>query len=104
MAATTTFNMDVFPRLLKKIFSEHVWSYSNLPLQWKYRGSDKFKEYVEKLSADGPSQRISRSVDGYVPLSIGECVEIFGISFKVCEKFYNLDSENLEYNLRLSTI
>jgi len=98
MDATTSFNAHVFPNTLKEIYESHVWYTGNVPLQWV--SPERFEEFVKSIQ-DGDTRQltITKRVDGYVSLDIGDEVSMYGLMFKVHGKKYDVDREDLVYYL-----
>lgn len=89
---------DIMPSSLTTLVREHVFSSYNLPDG--FNTEEKFKEFVERASHSRVPQSLSRTIEGYVPLDLGNSVRLFGMNFSVISKKFNVESKTLTYNVR----
>ncbi len=89
---------DIMPSRLASLVREHVFSRCGLPDE--FDTEEKFKEFVNRVSYSRIPQSLARTIEGYVPLELGNSVWLFEMSFTVISKSFNVDRQRLTYHVR----
>lgn len=89
---------DIMPSSLTTLVRGHVFSSCNLPDG--YNTEEKFKEFVEKVSYSRIPQSLAKTIEGYVPLELGNSVRLFDMDFTVISKSFNVEKMRLTYHVR----
>lgn len=89
---------DIMPSSLTTLVRDHSFSSYNLPDG--YYTEEDFKEFVERISHSRIPQSLARTIEGFVPLELGNSVSLFGMDFTVISKSFNVEEHRLTYHVR----